>query len=224
MKKSYEKLDGVVLDIEFIIISVIQGVALTFLGEHAAKVITSWHVEYWLYILSGFLFILLFWSGALIHALSFVDWPIDLGRNFLYFLASFIEILTFSQLDHPFGWFIFTSVFFSLAGVLYLYDLSLIRKREVKFRSTQDKRRLYDHILKRHQFELYVLIPGGLIYSLIATYLIFSYPQLFLDRHFHVVLSAIQAVFSVSLLINSLRTFQRRSVLITNARMKEPLG
>jgi len=106
-----EHLDHVALDVEFLLISVIQGVALVTLATSAVGPMISMETGTWPYIAVAFLFILIFWSGAIIHAVSFIDWPIDLIHSFLYFLASIIEIVAITNLMHPVLWFFFLFLF-----------------------------------------------------------------------------------------------------------------
>src|SRR5689334_11403789 len=115
MLTSNEKLDGLVLDIEFLLISVVQGVALTALALSAVPIISTGDWQYFPYVFSGFLFILIFWSQAIIHAMSFIDWPLQITHSFLYFLASFTEVILFNQLTNPLKWFLFTIIFFIVA-------------------------------------------------------------------------------------------------------------
>lgn len=91
-----ERLDQFVLDIEFLLISVVQGVALGALAAGAIEPLATMDYQYFPYIVAGFLLILTFWSQAIVHSLSFINWPLDLGHNFLYFLASLVEVLAFS--------------------------------------------------------------------------------------------------------------------------------
>src|SRR5438309_667456 len=123
-----KQLDDFVVNIEFLLISVIQGVALAALAASAAPIIASLQFEYWPYIITAFLFILLFWSQAIMRVLGFIRWPLDMMHNFLYFLASFVEVVAFSEMTNPLLWFslIFTFVFVS--GLLYYYDLILIKQ------------------------------------------------------------------------------------------------
>jgi hypothetical protein len=67
-----ERLDQFALDIEFLLISVVQGVALGSLAASAAGTLMSLRFEFFVYIISAFLLILIFWSGAILHALSFI--------------------------------------------------------------------------------------------------------------------------------------------------------
>ncbi len=212
-----EKLDGIVLDIEFIIISVIQGVALTFLAEGAKEIVGEMKFEYWFYIASGFLFILIFYSQAIIHALSFVRWPPDLGHNFLYLLASFIEVMAFTNLANPKMWFILVFVFFTIAGILYIYDLLLMQKLQRNFERSLADKNLYRDIIKQQRFELVYLIPSGLLFNFGAILLITIYPNILLEKHYHILIAGIQSFFTLLLLVNSVHSFKKRAHLITEA-------
>ncbi|MBI3485366.1 hypothetical protein HY025_00310 [Candidatus Daviesbacteria bacterium] len=182
-----EKLDGIVLDIEFLLISVVQGVALVSLADNSSHIISNLHFEYWLYVLSGLLLILIFWSQAIIHALSFIDWPMDLVHSFLYFLVSLVEIMAFSAMDNPLLWFGFIVGLFVVAAGLYIFDLNLIKKHESVF-NTKQKKLLFNHILSRQLFELKFLVPAGFIFNLSAFLLIYFFKDIFLENRFHLTL------------------------------------
>lgn len=217
MKDKKARLDQFVVDIEFLLISVIQGVALGALATNATEIIKIFQFEYWLYIVSGFLFILNFWSQAIIHTLSFIDWPLDMTHNFLYFLVSLIEVMAFSQLMNPLGWFTFISLFFVLAYCLYWFDLSLIKKHKEKFQETDSRKKLYDHIIKRELFEFKALLPLGLLFNILAALFIFLNPNLFIKNNFHIFLIFFQALFGLGVLIDSVKNFKKRSQLISQA-------
>ncbi|MBI4038980.1 hypothetical protein HY384_03405 [Candidatus Daviesbacteria bacterium] len=212
--KQKSELDVLVLDIEFLIISVVQGVALAALASFAVPIFAAFKIEYFPYIFSGFLFILLFWSGAIIHALSFIDWPLDLPHNFLYFLASFIEVVAFGQMSNPKMWFLMVTIFFMVAEILYFVDLGLIKKRQKAFDTTISKK-LYKHIIERHLFEMKVLVPAGTLFNFIGLVLIVSYEQIFLTYNWHILLISLQLLFSLGLMFNSIWSFNSRSKLIT---------
>ena len=109
-----QRLDQLALDIEFLLISVIQGVALATLAAAAVVPLTTLQFAVWPYIAAAFLFILIFWSGAIIHAVSFIDWPIDLVHSFIYFLASIVEILAITSLSDSQRWFVFLFIFLQI--------------------------------------------------------------------------------------------------------------
>lgn len=211
------KLDQFALDIEFLLISVIQGVALAALAAEATDPINNLQFEYWLYIASAFLLILNFWSQAIVHAVSFVDWPLDLPHSFLYFFASFVEVMAFSHITDPKAWFGFISIFFGVALLLYIVDLRLIKVRENRFVLTEKKKRVYTHIIKRQLFEFKLLLPAALIYNVVCFWLLSTYEELFLGHRLHILLVGIQALFALVVLADSARNFNKRAALIGSA-------
>lgn len=214
------KLDQFTLDIEFLLISVIQGVALAALASSAAGPIGNLQLEYWLYIFSSFLLILNFWSQAIIHAISFIDWPLDLPHNFLYFLASFIEVMAFSYMTDPLKWFGFIAVFFIVGSVLYIVDLRLMKHRKNNFTDSTHKTKLYEHIIKREQFELQFFIPLAILFHIISFALIFYFPRMFLENKFHLILISMQTVFGIYFLLDSVKNFKLRIKRINEAFKK----
>ncbi|GEM_PF-1748414 len=210
-----KRLDNIVLDIEFLLISVVQGVALASLAESAAGPIGNFQFEYWLYVVSAFLFILNFWSAAIIHTVSFIDWPLDLTHNFLYFLVSLIEVMAFNQLTNPLKWFEFTTVFFIVAFILYAVDFSLIKRHQRKLTLSSAKKALYNHIVTREKKELTQFLPLGFLFTLGSVIAIRLYPELFLVQHYHFLLILIQTLSGFLVLISSMHSFKKRSELLT---------
>lgn len=210
-----EKLDGLVLSIELTLISVVQGVALAALGAASTAVLAEPNFGHWFYIFSGLLFILIFWSGAIIHALSFIDWPLDIWHNFLYFLATFVEVMAFGQLSNPFLWFIFIGLFFSTAMVLYVYDLGLMKKHMLLFTSEKEKK-LYSHIISEQLFEMRYIIPSGIIFNFLAAFVIYFYPDIFIRNGYHFLIAFFQVTGLSLFLFNSMKSFRKRSQLISD--------
>ena len=64
-------LDQVVLDVELVLISVVQGVALSTLAATSAPLLRAHSIETYAFMGSGLAFVLSFWSVSLIHAISF---------------------------------------------------------------------------------------------------------------------------------------------------------
>src|SRR2546426_10935357 len=92
-------LDSTVAEIELTLISIIQGVALTFLIENARHVIN--HATSWPYVAAGLLVILIFWSRSVLHIITGIRWPLEFGHNFLYITCALAEALLFSPLNNP---------------------------------------------------------------------------------------------------------------------------
>lgn len=211
-----EKLNQFTLDIEFLLISAVQGVALGALGTAAAEPLANLDFQYWPYVLSGFLLILTFWSQAIIHSLSFIKWPLDLAHNFLYFLLGLVEFLAFTQLQDPLRWFIFQMLFVIVASVLYFVDLKLIRDGKKHFNDNPEEKALYKHILDEQLSEMKSLIPSGLIFNSLAVFLIWWFPEFFITQGYHVFIVGIQVLLTVYIISVSIKSFRIRSKLISN--------
>ena len=76
-------LDATVVNIELTLISIIQGLALGVLAAASVEPLVElqWHT--WPYIATGLLVVLIFWSRALLHTLSFIGWPLEFGHTFV---------------------------------------------------------------------------------------------------------------------------------------------
>ena len=216
MKKRLQELDDLALDIEFLLISVIQGVALGVLASSSIDPLTSLHLNVFPYVVTAFLFILVFWSGAILHAISFIDWPIDLYHSFLYFLASFVEIMAITHLTNPLLWFLFLFLFQIIALVLYAYDLRMITQREHKFAVSSPGRLLYENIISEQKKELLFFIPVSLLFNLVAVLLFFFQKELFIQRGYHVIFILFQLVFALVFLFQQMKIFQKRSQLLVD--------
>lgn len=210
-----QKLNQIALDIEFLLISVVQGVALAALAQSAGASIGNLQFIYWPYIFSAFLFILIFWSGAIIHAISFVDWPLDLWHSFFYFLASFVEVVSFMHLSDPVQWFGFVVGFMLVAQIVYVVDYVLIKRHKDVFGKSAAQRTLYRHIISRHRFEMLVMAPLGIVLNVISFLLLLFFPDIFIRQGYHFVLILLQIGFGILVLVNSLRNFSQRSFLIS---------
>lgn len=211
-----ERLNQFTLDIEFLLISAVQGVALGALGTAASVPLSNFDFQYWPYILSGFLLILTFWSQAIIHSLSFIKWPLDLAHNFLYFLMGLVEFLAFTQLQDPLRWFIFQLAFVIVASVLYFVDYRLIKEGKNHFNDNPEEKTLYKHILDEQVSEMKSLIPSGLIFNTVAVLLIWKYPEVFITQGYHVIIVGIQVLLTIYIITVSIKSFRVRSKLISN--------
>src|SRR5690349_16632718 len=192
------RLDQLVVDVEFLLISVVQGLALAALANSALYPINTLQYQYWPYIISGLILILFFWSQAIIHSISFVSWPLSLVHNFLYFIATFVEVVAFSHLTEPHAWYLANAVFFGVAWLLYFVDLQLIKNRAVTLGDT-----LSEHALKEQRLGVYVFVPLGILFNLIAWY------QIRGNEHLHLAFALIQAGIGLLVLLDSIRRFKK---------------
>ena len=206
---SRQHLDQLVLDVEFVILAVVQGVALTGLGIEAIEVLRHPTAIVCVFLASGLVFVLAFWAGAMLHAISIVRWPMDLPHYFFYFAVGLLEMITFAQMEHPRAWFGWSCAFFVVGVGLYAYDLLLIRHRRTMFEGDAEYRRLYAHIVARQRFEMRVVMPAGLLFCLGAWWFIGQQPGLALG------FAIAQLGFSLALLATMLKSFADRIRLIS---------
>src|SRR5690349_17335704 len=99
------KLDEIALNIELVLISIIEGVALTSLAEHSNEIFANGELVYIPYVLAGLVLLLAFWSQAILHAVSFIRWPLRMEHMLLYFLAAFLQVLAYGNIMHTVNWF-----------------------------------------------------------------------------------------------------------------------
>lgn len=214
--KNWSRLDQVSLDIEFLLISVVQGVALAALAGASVIPLETLNFQAIPYIATAFLVVLIFWSGAIIHALSFIDWPLDLMHSFLYFLASFVEVMAFTHVTNPMLWFVFILTFQIVSSILYIYDLKLIKQHDRRFSGSKEKYTLFLHTRTQQEKEISTYIPLAIFYSAIAILSFWLFPTLFLERGFHLLFIFGQLLFSILFLTNTIASFKKRSVLLGN--------
>lgn len=210
-----ERLDGTVVDIEFLLIAVIQGLALTTLAVESETVIGETEWIYWPYVAAGFVLILNFWSLAIIHSLSFISWPFDIVHTVLYLLVAFVEVAAFAQVTHPTKWFVFMFVFFACSFVLYLWDAKMIRDHREEFQDTAARAKLYEHIYGHQATELRVMLPGALLFHGAIVLVLWLAPELILADGRHVYVVSVQFLIGVAYLIGTIRGFRVRQQLIT---------
>jgi hypothetical protein len=202
-------LDQLVLDVELILISVVQAVALSTLAIESTSLMREPELLVVLFLATGFLFVLSFWSVAIIHAISFITWPMDLVHYFFYFGIALLECLMFGQLEHPDAWFAYSAGCFALSLLLYLYDYRLILGRRAEFADTEPRRALYEHIVRRQRLEMRVLIPAGLAFNVVAWALVRASPGA------APALAVLQLAFSVFFVVLFVRSFDERQRRIT---------
>ncbi len=206
---SSSELNQLTLNIELTLINLAQGLALSMLASSAIGPLTTldWHV--WPYIATGLLFVLFYWGQAIEHAFSFIRWPINLGHNFIYFLAMITEVILFSQIANPSHWFALNTLLFVVAWLFYWIDLHLIQVREPLFKAAGHST-AYQAILDDQLQALRLIIPGCLVFSLISWWLIYSYPTFFIEQSGHVLLGLVQAILALLIVINLVQRFPQR--------------
>jgi hypothetical protein len=213
------ELDSMIVGVELTLISIIQGVALTFLIESAKDVMSFKEMIYWPYIMAGLLVIFVFWSRSVLHIITVIRWPLEFGHNFLYIACALIEALLFSRLHNPRGWFAFGACFGAIGWLLFVYDLRLIRAR-ARDSAGPASHRLIAVVTRDQWLNITALIPGVLLFSLVCYICIRLRPDLFLDRNFHVALAAAQVIGFGAYLFYVVRYYKALAPLILEARIE----
>jgi hypothetical protein len=223
-KITRERLDGTVIDIEFLLIAVIQGLALTTLAVESEEVIREGQWLYWPYMIAGFVLILNFWSLAIVHSISFISWPFDLVHTLLYFVVAFVEVSAFAEITHPDEWFILTSIFFLVSWLLYAWDMKMIRDRRADFEDSPARQRLYDDIYRQQALGVRVLLPPTLIIHAVVVGLILFAPQAILGGNRHEYAVGLQLVTGLIYLGMIIRDYGARQKLISACIEEDDAG
>lgn len=169
--------DAIVLNIEFLVVSIVQGLAFSTLAGVAAASLTTDYLSRWPAIIAAFFLLLLFWSQAMLHAISFIRWPMDVWHTMLYFLASFIEVIAFMHLGEPRLWFGLLSVFFGIVWLLYHRDLAMMQRYGARRVTTNAQKATYVHMRERHEKEMRVLTPFGFTFHIVAFIAVWIFPD-----------------------------------------------
>jgi hypothetical protein len=214
------ELDSLVVNIELTLGSIIQGVALSVLTENARTPLGELRFEQWLYVLNGLLIILLFWSRSVSHTLTLIRWPLEFSHNFLYITCTLFEAITFTDLGDPLRWYVFNAVFAVLAWSVFLVDLRIIRQRQEEARGAAE-RELYKLILKDQRMNIFLLVPGMILFHVATAAVIYRWPELFIQRGWHVGFAAVQTTFLSGYTIYVLRFFSTMAPKILRADQEE---
>jgi hypothetical protein len=207
------ELDGLVINIELTLASIIQGVALYFLTDNARYSLSAQDSVTWFYVVSGLLIILIFWSRSITHTLTLIRWPLEFGHNFLYIACAFGEALLFTRLTNPTAWFEISTGYAVGVWFLFVYDLRMVRPREAD-RSSEASRRLCAIIEQDQRLNIRLLIPALFVFSLLSVVVLKMEPEFFLRKHAHAYLAAGQAIGLLAYLWYVVRFFGRLAPII----------
>ena len=206
-----------VVNIELTLVSIIQGVALSFLAENAGAILREKQWSALPYVLAGLLLIFLFWSRSIIHTLTLIRWPLEFGHNFFYVACTLAQVIAFARLAEPFWWFAFNAVFSALVWGLFVYDVHMIHLREADSRS-DDGTLLYKRVLRDQRLNIGLLVPVICIFNVACAIAIHLHPAFFLMRGGHLGLVALQLLGSIAYLGYVIRGFVKTTPLIAAAR------
>ncbi|HWP61002.1 MAG TPA: hypothetical protein VN495_00150 [Candidatus Paceibacterota bacterium] len=209
------KLDEIALNIELVLISIIEAVALTFLGDNASHVLHSSEWPLFVpYVLAGLTILLVFWSQAILHAVSFIRWPLSMEHMLLYFVAVFLQILAYGSIDSVQMWFFWWSLFSILALLIYVVDLHIIRRARSKFEHHQHGVAYIADVERRHVNELRYLVPIALAFNIGAALFAWYLPTALENPSVFIALGLLQFLISLGALIDCVRNFRARSKIL----------
>lgn len=214
---SRNELDTIVANIELTLVSIVQGVALSFLAENARSVLREGWWETWPYVGVGLLIILLFWSRSIIHTLTLIRWPLEFVHNFFYIACTMVEAIAFTRLHDPVSWFVWNAIFSALVWGLFAYDLRMVRSRRMASRG-EEAARLYQIVMRDQLLNIFLLIPAILLFNIACAATIHRSPEFFLGRGGHLFLVAAQGVGLVCYLAYVIRAFVKLTPLIGATR------
>lgn len=187
------ELDATVANIELTVISIVQGMALSFLIEGGRSLFVEVRLASLPYIVSGLLVAFSMWSRAVLHAFTVIRWPLELGHNFIYFVAALCEAALFSQAGRPERWYPVGLAMVALFWGMFFYERRMYRLRR-RDSTGPASRALLDVLEAEHELNIRRLMPALLLVWGSFTALVFARPDLFIARGWHVALGALQVV------------------------------
>lgn len=211
------ELDSMVANVELTLISIVQGVALAVLADSARSVIMDHRLSSLPYLVSGLLILFMAWSRTVLHALTVIRWPLELGHNFLYIAATLLEVVLFSQLSNVRAWYPLGGAYMTLVWITFAYDLRLIRARFGDSGGPEGQRLLA--ILEGDQLlHVRVLLPFAVACWLACSAAVLYWPSLFLGAGWHAALAVGQASAFGAYLLFTVDFFRGVSHLVVSAR------
>ena len=206
-------LDGMVVNLELTLISIIQGVALYFLTDNSRGLIVSMQWAYLPYVLAGLFVILLWWSRAVIHTLTVIHWPIEFTHNFLYVASTLVQATMFTQVSNPANWFLLGAGYAALLWLLFASDLRLIRER-MRGQNHPVAQSLFNTLYREQRFQTRVSMPLSVLFYVGAAIAIRAWPSIFIDGNGHVVLALLHLAGAVAYVVYIVTFFHRISARI----------
>ena len=187
------ELDGVVANLELTVISIVQGMALSFLVEGARAIFVDGNLAALPYVIAGLLIACSLWTRAVLHALTVIRWPLELEHNFLYFVAALFEAALFSQAGHPERWYPIGAVMVAVFWVMFFRERRMYRVRRVDSAGPAGAA-LLDLLEHEHELNTRYFMPALLLVWGVFTALVFGLPEVFLRGGWHVALGVLQVL------------------------------
>ena len=209
------KLSGPVINIEMTLISVLLGVCMFPLMEAATPLVATLRLAYWPYIATSLLLIMWVWTNVIIHALTFIGWPVDMVHYLLYILGALLIGIQMHFLADPIAW--FGLLIAQLTGILaiYLWDLQLMRRRMSRAAGTEATLLA---ATGRRQVRGQRLTVSSIVAACISAVLLLLAPATLLAGQLHVVLGLAWVGWLLIWLADSIRSFNPlRELVFLNA-------
>lgn len=214
---THKELDLLVVNIELTLVSIVQGVALSFLTENSRDVIVMRRYLFWPYVASGLLVIFLFWSRSLMHTFTVIRWPLEFPHNFLYIASTLLEVIIFTQLENPLHWFGLSAVYGCVIWLLFAVDLRMIRRRLEEHNKEAARALLV--VVEREQIKnVLLLMPLTVVFSSGVALAIYFWPELFITRQWHFLFALLQLFCAGGYLAYVMRYYQRLLPLMVAAQ------
>ena len=214
---THKELDLLVVNIELTLVSIVQGVALSFLTENSRNVIVTKQYFFWPYVASGLLVIFLFWSRSLIHTFTVIRWPLEFPHNFLYIASTLLEVIIFTQLENPLNWFGLSAVYGCVIWLLFAVDLRMLRRR-LEERNKEAARALLVVVEREQIKNVLFLMPLTVVFSSGVALVIYLWPQLFITRQWHFLFAMLQLLCAGGYLAYVMRYYQQLLPLMMAAQ------
>jgi hypothetical protein len=214
------RLDETVANIELTLISIVQGLALGVLANAAVDPIVGLQWQAWPYIATGLVLILIFWSRALLHTLSFIGWPLEFGHTFLYFASTLIEAAALTQVAVPAHWYALNALYAACVWCLYAWDLRLVRQQAGDFR-TPGERALLADILADQRLNIRWMTPATVVFQALCWWLVLRHPAAMLGQGWHLLAIGLSLAFSLHYLHGGMRMLRRRQDWIVERHAQE---
>ncbi len=209
------KLDEIAVNVELVLISLIEGVALVTLAERIVVALQEpdWF-RYLPYMVAGFAILLVFWAQSILHAISFIRWPIRIEHMFLYFASALLQIIAYSALLHIGSWFFWWSLFSLVAMGMYFLDLWILRDSYDSFSKLKGGTAFLSEVERRHVFEMKFLVPLALGFNVLGMVAVLLFPDMFQNIFVYMTPGVIQLLFTCYALYDCIKNFRIRSKMI----------
>jgi hypothetical protein len=209
------KLDEVAVNIELVLITVIESIALVFLAQHAVAALNDpeWY-SYITYILAGLTILFVFWTQSILHVLTFARWPVRMEHLFAYFACALVQMIAYTNILSLPTWFMWWGIFSVLVMGLYVIDLWILRDSYPSFSKQVGGERFLEQVEKRHLFEMKYLLPAAFLFNIFIWLTALVFPHLFDDPWIYAIPGLIQFGFAAFALYICMINFHIRSKMI----------